>query len=410
MAVKNIINNIKKGCEQIIDEERLEFLIRRFYESGQNFLVKAGFDPTAPDLHLGHAVLLFKMAQLQDHGAIVQFLIGDFTAQIGDPSGKSATRKTLSPEEVQINAQTYKEQVFRVLDPEKTRVMFNSTWLNKLSAAQLVQIASTFSVARMMERDDFSKRFAAQTPISISEFCYPLLQGYDSVEMDCDIEMGGSDQTFNLLVGRHLQRIYLKKPYQNGKKYEGQAVITLPLLVGLDGVQKMSKSLGNYIGFTESANDIYAKIMSISDELMLSYYELLSEISAEKLAHLREEIKNNSTHPKTAKEALALELSARFWGEAAAKAAKEEFIKVHSKRELPSTMPEFTLDEPWLAKALVLCNLASSTSQARRDIKAGAVSINEQKELDEQRQLEDGSYILQVGRKKFAKAIIKGNK
>ena len=271
MDIAKIMQDIKKGCAEIIGEQRLEELIRNYYEKNENFFVKAGFDPTAPDLHLGHSVVLNKMALLQKHGAIIQFLIGDFTAQIGDPSGKSATRKPLTKDEVLKNAKTYEEQVFKILNKEKTVLCFNSKWLNDLGSAGIIKLSATFNVARMLERDDFEKRFKAQNPISICEFLYPLLQGYDSVALKSDIEMGGTDQKFNLLMGRHLQRTY-----ELGKE---QVVFMMPLLVGLDGVQKMSKSLGNYIGITENANDMYAKILSISDELMLSYYELLSDIS-----------------------------------------------------------------------------------------------------------------------------------
>ena len=267
--LSKIMSEIKKGVAEIIDEERIENLVKNYYEKGENFYVKAGFDPTAPDLHLGHSVVLQKMAFLQKHGAIVQFLIGDFTGQIGEPSGKSATRKKLDADTVKKNAKTYEEQVFKILDPSKTRIMFNSKWCNELGAAGIVELTSTFPVARMLERDDFEKRLNAGSPISISEFLYPLLQGYDSVAMKCDIEMGGTDQKFNLLMGRTLQRIY-----NVGKE---QAVIMMPLLEGLDGVNKMSKSLGNYIGVTDAPNDMFAKTLSISDELMWRWYDLLSE-------------------------------------------------------------------------------------------------------------------------------------
>ncbi len=400
MNIKDILADIKQGVAEIIDEERLEKLVRNFYENGEHFFVKAGFDPTAADLHLGHSVVLNKMALLQKHGGIVQFVIGDFTGQIGDPSGKNATRKVLSKDEVLKNAKTYEEQVFCILDKEKTQIKFNSAWLNELGAAGLVGLASTFSVARMLERDDFAKRFKAQNNISISEFLYPLLQGYDSVALKSDIEMGGTDQKFNLLMGRHLQRIY-----NVGKE---QVVMMMPLLEGLDGVNKMSKSLGNYIGVSENANDMYGKILSIDDELMLRYYELLSEISANEFALLKANLKSAKIHPKTAKENLALELVARFHSKDAAIKAKAEFDRVHSAGQLPSDMAEFTSDESiWLAKALVLCELESSTSAARRDIAANAVSVNSQKVQDEQLQLDKGEYILQVGKRKFAKLKVR---
>ncbi|EKK8865774.1 tyrosine--tRNA ligase [Campylobacter coli] len=396
MDIKNILAEIKRGCAEIIDEERIENLIKNYYEKGENFFVKAGFDPTAPDLHLGHSVVLTKMAYLQKHGAIVQFLIGDFTGQIGDPSGKSVTRKKLDKEQVLQNAKTYEEQVFKILDPQKTQLKFNSQWLNELGATGIVELTSTFSVARMLERDDFTKRFKEQSPISICEFLYPLLQGYDSVALKCDIEMGGTDQKFNLLMGRTLQRIY-----NIGKE---QAVMMMPLLEGLDGVNKMSKSLGNYIGVTEKANDMYAKILSISDELMWRYYELLSTKSLEEIENMKKEISSGNLHPKLVKENLALEITTRFHNEESAKTAKAEFDSVHSGNALPSDIKEFEIEgEIWLAKALVECGLENSTSAARRSINANAVSVNSQKVSDEQMQLGTGEYILQVGKRKFAK-------
>ena len=396
MNLQNAIADLKKGVAEIIDEERIINLVKNYYEKGENFYVKAGFDPTAPDLHLGHSVVLQKMAFLQKHGAIVQFLIGDFTGQIGDPSGKSATRKKLDANTVKKNAKTYEEQVFKILDPSKTRIMFNSKWCNELGAAGIVELTSTFPVARMLERDDFEKRLNAGSPISISEFLYPLLQGYDSVAMKCDIEMGGTDQKFNLLMGRTLQRVY-----NVGKE---QAVIMMPLLEGLDGVNKMSKSLGNYIGVTDAPNDMFAKTLSISDELMWRWYELLSEKSTEEIANFKADIASGKAHPKAVKEALALEITARYNGEAAAKEAKAEFDRVHSQNQIPTEIAEFELKAGvWVVEALTACGLASSNSQARRDIAANAVSINQQKLSDEQLKLEAGEYILQVGKRKFAK-------
>ncbi|TXE81518.1 tyrosine--tRNA ligase [Campylobacter peloridis] len=396
MNIDEIINEVKRGVAEIIDEERLVFLIKKYYKKGENFFIKAGFDPTAADLHLGHTVVLSKMAMLQKHGAIVQFLIGDFTAQIGDPTGKSVTRKKLDKEEVLKNAKTYQEQVFKILDPNKTQIHFNSKWLNDLGASGIVELTSTFSVARMLERDDFTKRFKEQSPISICEFLYPLLQGYDSVALKSDIEMGGTDQKFNLLMGRHLQRIY------NCQKE--QAVVMMPLLEGLDGVNKMSKSLGNYIGVTENANDMYAKVLSISDELMFRYYELLSEKSLAEILKIKEDVASGSLHPKKAKENLALEIVSRFHSKECALKAKEEFDKIHSAKELPSDIPNFVLEGSiWLAKAIVECKMENSTSAARRLINSNAVSINGEKVQDEQFQLESGEYVLQVGKRKFAK-------
>ncbi|WP_149710394.1 tyrosine--tRNA ligase [Campylobacter concisus] len=397
--IAEILQEIKRGVAEIIDFERVENLIKNYYEKGENFYVKAGFDPTAPDLHLGHTVVLNKMALLQKHGAIVQFLIGDFTAQIGDPTGKSVTRKKLDQETVLKNAKTYEEQVFKILDPKKTVIMFNSKWSNELGAAGMIELTSTFSVARMLERDDFEKRIKSGSPISICEFMYPLLQGYDSVAMKCDIEMGGTDQKFNLLMGRTLQRTY-----NVGKE---QAVIMMPLLEGLDGVNKMSKSLGNYIGVTENANDMFAKTLSISDELMWRWYELLSTKSLGEIENLMNDVKNGKYHPKKAKEDLAYEITARYHGEEAAKAAMAEFNSVHSQNQLPTDIKEFSLKAPaWIVEALSQCELSESNSQARRDIKANAVSINQEKISDEQLKLEAGEYILQVGKRKFAKVKV----
>lgn len=401
MDIKEILAEVKRGCAEIIDEARIEDLIKNYYEKGKNFYVKAGFDPTAPDLHLGHSVVLSKMAFLQKHGARVQFLIGDFTGQIGDPSGKNATRKKLSQEEVLKNAKTYESQVFKILDKNKTDIVFNSKWLNELGAAGIVELTSTFSVARMLEREDFTKRFREQSSISICEFLYPLLQGYDSVALKSDIEMGGTDQKFNLLMGRTLQRIYDVK--------KEQAIIMMPLLEGLDGVNKMSKSLNNYIGVTENAKDIYAKILSISDELMFRYYELLSKKSLKEIETIKENIQNGSLHPKIVKENLALELVERFHSKELANEAKAEFDRVHSANALPSEIAEFELSggSVWLAKALVECGLENSTSAARRAIVANSVSVNSQKIKDEQMQLELGEYILQIGKRKFARLKVK---
>ena len=394
--LSKIMSDIKKGIAEMIDEERVENLVKNYYEKGENFYVKAGFDPTAPDLHLGHTVVLQKMALLQKHGAIVQFLIGDFTGQIGDPSGKSQTRKKLDRETVVANAKTYEEQVFKILDPQKTKLMFNSKWLNELGAAGIVELTSTFAVARMLERDDFEKRYKNGASISISEFLYPLLQGYDSVAMKCDIEMGGTDQKFNLLMGRTLQRVY-----NVGKE---QAVIMMPLLEGLDGVNKMSKSLGNYIGVTDEPNDMFAKVLSVSDELMWRWYELLSEKSTEEIANLKADVASGKAHPKAVKEALALEITARYNGEVAAKEAKAEFDRVHSQNLIPTEMDEFELSAPvWIVQALTHCGLCARSSQARRDIAANAVSLNQEKIADEQLKLGAGEYVLQVGKRKFAK-------
>ncbi|WP_041957301.1 tyrosine--tRNA ligase [Sulfurospirillum arsenophilum] len=397
MRIQNALQEIKRGISEIIDEERIVTLLKNYFEKGETFLVKAGFDPTAPDLHLGHTVLLQKMALLQKFGAVVQFLIGDFTGMIGDPTGKNETRKKLTREVVLANAQSYKEQVFKILDPEKTVVMFNSEWLSSLGASGLIELTTTFSVARMLEREDFEKRYKSQMPISISEFLYPLLQGYDSVAMKSDIEMGGTDQKFNLLMGRHMQRTY-----NIGKE---QAVVMMPLLEGLDGVNKMSKSLGNYIGVTDVPSEMFGKMLSISDELMWRYYELLSTKSLEEIALLKKDVEAGIVHPKHAKEMIALEIIERYHSKVEALEAKAEFDRVHSQNEIPTDIETSTCNESpiWIAKALVDCGLEASTSQARRDIKQGAVKLDQEKVDDDQLQLECGEYILQVGKRKFVK-------
>lgn len=397
--IQEALQEISRGCVEFIGEEYIASLVERFYTTGQRFCVKAGFDPTAPDLHLGHTVLLQKLAIFQRYGGDVKFLIGDFTATIGDPTGKSETRKPLSKEQVAANALTYKEQVFKVLNPTHTEICFNSQWLNELGAAGMITLTSKFSVARMLERDDFTKRYNNQQPISMVEFMYPLLQGYDSVALNCDIELGGNDQKFNLLVGRHLQRAY-------GLDKE-QSVMTMPLLEGLDGVQKMSKSLNNYIGVTESANTMYAKILSISDEMMWRYYELLSSLSLPQIAETKERVSAGEAHPKAVKEQLALEITTRYHNIDLAKQAKIEFDNVFSKNEIPADIATFKCNSgEWIAKVLVMAKLCESTSQARRDIRAGALKINQQKVNDENLTLLAGEYIIQIGKRRFAKVII----
>ncbi|MDD4330012.1 MAG: tyrosine--tRNA ligase [Aliarcobacter sp.] len=398
--VQEALDEIKRGTSEIIDIEAIEKLIKKYFETGENFFVKAGFDPTAPDLHLGHTVLIQKLATFQKFGGIIQFLIGDFTATIGDPTGKSETRKILTSEQVLNNAETYKEQVFKILDPKKTQVMFNSQWLKELGTGGLITLASNLTVARMLERDDFSKRYASNTPIALSEFIYPLLQGYDSVAMNTDIELGGTDQKFNLLMGRTLQKAY------NCKKQ--QAVLMMPILEGLDGVQKMSKSLGNYIGVTDEPFDMFGKILSISDELMWRYFELLSSKSLKEIDEIKKDVKNETLHPKKVKESLAMEIVERFHGNGAGEVAKAEFEKVFTNKDIPTDMPEFIFKAPvWICQALVDSKLVDSTSQARRDIKANAVSINQEKIDDDKLNLQTGEYILQKGKKNFAKIIIK---
>ena len=396
--IEYALKEIKRGCSEIIDEERIKSLLKNYFENGKNYYVKAGFDPTAPDLHLGHTVLLQKLKVFQKYGAIIQFLIGDFTAQIGDPTGKSATRKVLTPQEVLENAETYKEQVFKILDPKKTEVVFNSKWLDELGSRGLLALTTTFNVARMLERDDFEKRYKSNQPIAISEFIYPLLQGYDSVALKSDIEIGGTDQKFNLLMGRTLQRTY-----NVGKE---QAVMMMPLLVGLDGVNKMSKSLGNYIGITEDANTIFAKVLSISDELMWNWYELLSDKSLDEIEELKKGVERGELHPKKVKEDLAIEITERFHPGEGLK-AKEEFDRVHKKNDIPSDIAEFTLNAPiGLIDALFETKLANTKSEARRHIKGGAVKVNGKKVDSFDIMLEDGEYILQIGKRKFAKVIL----
>ncbi|KLE05879.1 tyrosine--tRNA ligase [Aliarcobacter butzleri] len=398
--VLEALNEIKRGVAEIIDFEAIEKLIKRYFETGENFYVKAGFDPTAPDIHLGHTVLIQKLALFQKFGGIVQFLIGDFTATIGDPTGKSETRKVLSREQVLNNAETYKQQVFKILDENKTQVVFNSSWLNELGTAGLIALASNLTVARMLERDDFSKRYSSNTPIAVSEFLYPLLQGYDSIALNSDVELGGTDQKFNLLMGRTLQKAY------NSKKQ--QAVLMMPILEGLDGVQKMSKSLGNYIGVTDEPFDMFGKILSISDELMWRYYELLSSKSLKEIEELKSGVLNNILHPKKVKEELAMEIVDRFHGAGFGEKAKDEFEKVFAKKDIPTEIEEFHFEkEIWICQALVDSKLVDSTSQARRDIKANAVSINQEKINDDKLILEKGEYILQKGKKSFAKILIK---
>ena len=397
--IQKALEEISRGTAEIIDMERIEKLVSKYYEEGTTYTVKAGFDPTGADLHVGHTVLLQKLKAFQNHGGRVQLLIGDFTATIGDPTGKSETRKILDRGTILANAQTYQDQVFNILDENKTEVVFNSTWLEALGAAGMVSLTTTFNVARMLERDDFEKRYKSGQSISISEFIYPLLQGYDSVELESDIEIGGTDQKFNLLMGRHLQRAY-----ETGKE---QAVLMMPILEGLDGVQKMSKSLNNYIGITEEPKDIYAKTLSVSDELMWRYYELLSERSLEEIATIKEDVQKGTLHPKVAKENLALELVTRFYNEELATLAKAEFDNVFKSNQLPSDMNEVEVEEDiWICKALVDAGLEPSTSQARRDIKQGAVRVDQEKISDEKLNLDSGEYILQVGKRKFAKVKV----
>jgi len=385
---------IKRGAEEILVEKEL---IEKL-ESGKPLRVKAGFDPTAADLHLGHTVLINKLKQFQDLGHEVLFLIGDFTAMIGDPTGKSVTRPSLTAEEVAQNAETYKEQVFKILDPAKTKVVFNSEWMSKMSAAEMIQLAGKMTVARMLERNDFGDRYAANTPIAIHEFLYPLVQGYDSVAMDADIELGGTDQKFNLLMGRTLQGHYGKPQ---------QCTLTMPILEGLDGVQKMSKSLNNYIGIKDAPNDMFGKVMSVSDELMWRYYELLSFESIETIEGLKEAIANGE-NPRNVKVKLALELITRFHSEEDAQNALKDFETKFSKNAIPDDIDEVTIEgEMPLANLLKEAGLVASTSDGHRMTKQGAVKINGEK-VDDSRQLMPvgTTAVYQVGKRKFAKITI----
>ncbi|MDA3807456.1 MAG: tyrosine--tRNA ligase, partial [Thiomicrorhabdus sp.] len=382
---------IKRGAEELIVEKEL---IEKL-ETGKPLRVKAGFDPTAADLHLGHTVLINKLKQFQDLGHEVLFLIGDFTAMIGDPTGKSVTRPALTPEEIAINAETYKEQVFKILDPAKTTVLFNSEWMSKMSAADMIQLAGKMTVARMLERNDFGDRYASNTPIAIHEFLYPLVQGYDSVAMDADIELGGTDQKFNLLMGRTLQGHYGKPQ---------QCTLTMPLLEGLDGVQKMSKSLNNYIGIKDEPNDMFGKVMSVSDDLMWRYYELLSFESLEAIQGLKEAVANGE-NPRNVKVKLALELISRFHSEEAANKALQDFETRFSKNAIPEEMDELTIEgELPLANILKEAGLVASVSDAHRMTKQGAVKINGEKVEDSRQVMPvDTTAVYQVGKRKFAR-------
>ena len=394
--IDEALREINRGSAEIIDNEGIQKLLKAYFEEGKNYTVKCGFDPTAPDLHLGHTVLLHKLATFQKYGGVVQFLIGNFTATIGDPTGKNVTRKVLSQEDIEKNIVSYTTQAFKILDESKTQIVYNKEWLEELGAIGMLSLASNLTVARMLERDDFSKRYASNTPIAVSEFMYPLLQGYDSVHLKSDIEIGGTDQKFNLLMGRQLQKAYEVK--------KQQAVLMMPILEGLDGVQKMSKSLGNYIGVADEPNDMFGKVLSISDELMWRYYELLSSKTLDEIEVMKKGVEDGSIHPKKVKEDLALEITARFHSDEDAQNAKAEFERVHAKSKIPTNIDEFSCDgEIWIAKALVDCNIEPSTSQARRDIKQGAVKINQEKISDMQLQLGSGEYVLQVGKRKFAK-------
>jgi tyrosyl-tRNA synthetase len=406
---------IKRGAVEVIIESELLKKLEKSYAESRPLTIKAGFDPTAPDIHLGHTVLLEKMRQFQELGHYIIFLIGDFTGMIGDPSGKSEMRKPLTREEILENAKTYREQIFKILDPKKTRVVFNSEWMSALTSVEMIRLTSMYTVARMIEREDFKQRWINQNPIGIHEFMYPLIQGYDSVALRSDVELGGTDQKFNLIVGRELQREYGQEP---------QCIVLMPLLEGLDGVKKMSKSLGNYIGITESPKGMYGKIMSISDNLMLRYYELLSHISLEEFSSLKKGIENGTVHPKRAKENLALEIVERYWSKEGALKAGEEFENIFSHKGLPDEIPTFrivleatsvsgvekdiavTNKNDWLPQVMKDSGLAKSTSEAMRLIKQRGVKINDEAVTDPDTRLQQGEHVIKVGKRKFCKVIV----
>ena len=390
------IEIIKRGAFELIDEKELRKKIAR----GKPLRVKVGFDPTAPDLHLGHTVIIHKMRHFQELGHQVIFLIGDFTGMIGDPSGRSETRPALTLDQVMENAETYKNQIFKILDPEKTEVAFNSTWMNKLTSQEFIRLASHYTVARMLERDDFQRRYESEQPIAIHEFIYPLVQGFDSVQLRSDVELGGTDQKFNLLVGRSLQSSYGVEP---------QCVMTLPLLEGTDGVRKMSKSYGNYIGIDEPAREIFGKVMSISDDLMWRYYELLSTKTLREIEVLQEDVREERVHPKAVKEALALEMVELYHGRAQAEEAQAEFNAVFTSGGIPDDMPAHTClfgDDSLPPACLEAVGLVESRGEARRLIKQGALSVNGERWADAAAPFPKGELVVKLGKKRFARIIV----
>ncbi|PKM79990.1 MAG: tyrosine--tRNA ligase [Firmicutes bacterium HGW-Firmicutes-14] len=399
------LETIRRGAAEIVPENELVEKVKKSVSENRPLHIKLGLDPTAPDIHLGHTVVLQKLRQFQDLGHRVTIILGDYTARIGDPTGKSETRKQLTEEEVRANAGTYEEQIFKVLDKSKTKVVFNSQWLAPLTFADVIGLAAKYTVARMLERDDFAKRFHNEQPISVHEFFYPLMQGYDSVALEADIEIGGTDQKFNLLMGRHLQKEYGQEP---------QVALMMPILEGLDGVQKMSKSLGNYIGITESPREMYGKTMSIADELMIRYFELVTPVEMEEIRVIEAGLKDGSLHPRDVKMRLGREIVTIYHGAEAALAAETEFKNIFQKKELPDEVPQFRLEKDqldngkiWLPKLLHISGLAASTSEGKRLIKQGAVRINDDKAVDPDIKFmpEDGS-IIKAGKRKFIKIVI----
>lgn len=403
MTFEEQVTYLLKGTVEVISETELRHKLKKCEETGKPLTVKVGFDPTAPDLHLGHTVLLYKMKHFQDLGHRVIFLIGDFTGRIGDPSGRNKTRPPLTQEEILENAETYKEQVFKILDPEKTIVDFNTRWLGALSSEEWVHLCGRYTVARMLERDDFESRFRSQQPISIHELLYPLAQAYDSVFLEADCELGGIDQKFNLLVGRDIQREFGQQP---------QVLLMTPLLEGLDGVDKMSKSLGNHIGINESPQEIYGKVMSTSDKQMWHYYELLTDFSNSQIQKFKSDVESGEVHPMKAKSELAFSLVTNFYSKAKAREAREHFVRVFQQREDPEKIPMFQIrcsGKPlMLADLIVHSNIcfASSKSEARRLIRQGAVSIDGEKITDPAYEMdpsENTTFVLRVGRRKFGR-------
>jgi tyrosyl-tRNA synthetase len=396
-SLEDALAVIKRGCDELLVEAELVDKLK----TGKSLRVKAGFDPTAPDLHLGHTVLLNKMRQLQDLGHQAVFLIGDFTGMIGDPTGKNTTRPPLSPEQVELNARTYQAQVFKILDPEKTEVEFNSRWMGGMSAADMIKLAATHTVARMLERDDFSKRYLGNQPIAIHEFLYPLIQGYDSVALEADLELGGTDQKFNLLMGRELQKHFGQKP---------QCILTMPLLEGLDGVNKMSKSLGNYVGITDSPQEQFGKLMSVSDELMWRYIELLSFEQLAVIRQWKREVEEGR-NPRDIKVMFAQEIITRFHDRAAAEAALADFEARFRQGAIPDDLPEFRFEAPAdglpVTQLLKLAGLVPSTSEAMRSIAGGGVKLDGEKVGDKGLLVAKGaSVVIQVGKRRFARVIL----
>lgn len=401
MSPEEALEYLRRGTVDIVEEKELLEKLKRSQETGTPLRIKAGFDPTTPDLHLGHTVLLRKMRHFQDLGHEVYFLIGDFTAMIGDPSGRSETRPSLTREQVEENAKTYAEQAFKILDPERTRVVFNSQWMNGMTAGDFIRLCARYTVARMLERDDFKKRLEAHRPIAIHELIYPLIQAYDSVALKADVELGGTDQLFNLLVGREIQREYGQEP---------QVTITVPILEGLDGVQKMSKSLGNYVGIMEPPTEMFGKLMSISDELMWRYYELLTDIPPEDLEGLKQAVAEGREHPKEVKKRLAMLIVAQFHSENSARRAAEEFERVFARKEIPKDLPEIEVSPGiiWLPKLLKDKGFTKSTSEAKRLLAQGAVKLMDGSVLkDENFEFSPGEYYFRIGKKRFLKVKVK---